>query len=114
MLMLGRDVVCDRYVLDSAVHLLHRYGDTRIVRLQIALISLTSPKPRRAYLLEVRPEVALGRKVDRWTEAELTERSRLYHELHTAMGARLLDAQQSRERVAMEIASDVLRSLRSP
>jgi thymidylate kinase len=114
MLMLGRDVVCDRYVLDSAVHLLHRYGDTRIVRLQIALISLTSPKPRRAYLLEVRPEVALGRKVDRWTEAELTERSRLYRELHTAMGARLLDAQQSRERVAVEIASDVLRSLRSP
>jgi thymidylate kinase len=110
-LLRGRDVICDRYALDSAVHLLHRYGDTRLVRFQVALISLLSPRPRRAFFLDVRPEVALARKTDRWTEGELRERLDLYRELRTAYGATLVDGEQHRDRVAAEIARDVWRSL---
>ena len=107
----GRIVICDRYSLDSAVHLLHRYGNTRAVRLQIALISLLSPRPRRAYLLEVAPEVALRRKADRWTTNQLRRRFELYRELHEAFGARRLNADQPEAQLAIEIAKDVWASL---
>jgi thymidylate kinase len=112
-LMRGCDVISDRYALDSAVHLLHRYGDTRLVRLQIALISLVSPKPQRAFFLAVRPEVAVERKVDRWSECDLRQRFDLYCELRAAYGARLVDGEQPHEQVAAEIARDVWRSLPS-
>ena len=110
-LMRGQDVICDRYALDSAVHLLHRYGDTRLVRFQIALISLISPSPRRAFFLDVRPEVALGRKIDRWDERELRERFDLYRELYTTYGATLVNGERPRDQVAAEIGGDVWRSL---
>ncbi len=110
-LMRGQDVICDRYALDSAVHLLHRYGDTRLVRFQIAVTSLVSPRPRRAFFLDVRPEVALGRKIDRWTERELSERFALYRELYPTYGATLVNGERPRDQVAAEIAGDVWASL---
>jgi thymidylate kinase len=113
-LMRGRDVVCDRHVLDSAVHLLHRYGDTRAIRFEISLISFVSPRPRRAYLLEVAPEVALRRKVDRWTVDELAERAQLYRKLHKSFGVRSLDGEQTHDQIATEIARDIWNSLRQP
>jgi thymidylate kinase len=113
-LMRGCDVICDRYALDSAVHLLHRYGETRLVRLQIALIVLVSPQPRRAFFLAVRPEVAAKRKVDRWSERDLRHRFDLYCELRSAYGARLVNGEQPPDRVAAEIAREVWRSLPSP
>jgi thymidylate kinase len=108
----GRIVICDRYSLDSAVHLLHRYGDTRAVRSQIALISLLSPPARRAYLLEVAPEVALRRKADRWTLDQLRRRFHLYRELQDAFGAQRLNAEQPQAQLAAEIARDVWASIR--
>jgi len=110
-LMRGCDVICDRYALDSAVHLLHRYGDTGLVRFQIALISLVSPRPRRAFFLDVQPEVALGRKVDRWSEGELSEMLNLYRELRNVYGAVLVNGELSPDAVAAEVARDVWRSL---
>jgi thymidylate kinase len=114
ILILGRDVVCDRYALDSAVHLLQRFGPSRAVRWQIALIRFVSPTPRRSFVLDVRPEVALRRKVDRWSEAELRVRAELYRDLHTRFGAIRVDGEQSVERVAEEVALHMVRSLSSP
>jgi thymidylate kinase len=111
-LLRGRVVICDRYSLDSAVHLRHRYGDTRSVRLQISLISLVSPQPRLHYLLEVPPEVALRRKVDRWSADQLARRSELYLELHQLYGARRVDAGRSQRDLATQIGSDVWHTLR--
>ncbi|HEV3228153.1 MAG TPA: hypothetical protein VGY97_01665, partial [Solirubrobacteraceae bacterium] len=49
----GRVVVCDRYTLDSVVALRFLYGESRPFALQRRLIGLLSPKPTRAYLLDV-------------------------------------------------------------
>ena len=110
-LLRGRVVICDRYSLDSAVHLQHRYGDTRTVRLQLSLISLVSPRPRVHYLLDVRPEVALRRKVDRWSADQLAQRSQLYRALHEMYGAQCVDAEQPPRDLATQIGHEVWRAL---
>ena len=110
-LLRGRVVICDRYSLDSAVHLQHRYGDTRTVRLQLSLISLVSPRPRVHYLLEVRPEVALRRKVDRWSTDQLARRSQLYRALHETYGAQRVDGERPPRDLATQIGHEVWRAL---
>ena len=110
-LLRGRVVICDRYSLDSAVHLRHRYGDIRSVRLQIALISLASPRARLHYLLDVPPDVALRRKVDRWSAEQLARRSELYLELHQLYGARRVDAERPERDLATQIGHDVWQAL---
>ena len=53
--LLGRVVVCDRYLLDSCIYLLHQYGERRSYPLQLGLLRLIAPRPRVAYLLDIPP-----------------------------------------------------------
>ena len=110
----GRTVIFDRYVLDSAVQLQHNYGDTRLVRLCISLLKGVSPKATRAYLLDVRPETARGRKADLWNIDQLGRRAALYRDWHERFGVVRLDGEGPPEVLAEEIARDVWRSLGSP
>ncbi len=108
----GRIVVCDRYTLDSLVHLRYRYGAERRYRLQLAIIRALSPRPLRAYLLDVSPLTARARNRE-YTPAQIELRARLYREEHTGLGVRRLDGERAREELAEEIALEVWSALRA-
>jgi thymidylate kinase len=99
-------VVCDRFTLDSVVHMRYAYGEHRSFRLQEALIRALSPRPRRSYFLDVPPEVASTRKQDFPLEENAT-RARLYSEERPRFGAVVLDGERPREDLCAEIAADV-------
>jgi thymidylate kinase len=102
----GRIVICDRYTLDSIVALRVRYGAHHRFRLQRSLIAALSPRPARAYFLDVRPETAFARKGEGGVEW-LAAHRRLYLEEHEALGVRHLDGERPREEICTEIAQDV-------
>ncbi len=109
-LLRGRIVICDRYTLDSVVNLRYRYGEQSRYRAQRALISLLSPRPLRAYLLEVRPEVAFDRKRE-YTRPRVELRARLYHEEHGELAVTRLDGERTREELCAQIALEVWSAL---
>jgi thymidylate kinase len=103
----GRVVICDRYTLDSAVHLRYRYGETNRRRFQVGLIRLLSPRPLRCYFLDVPPETALARKSDHYNLDQLRRQAPLYRQESREHGARRLDGERPRAELCAEIAADV-------
>jgi thymidylate kinase len=106
----GRIAIYDRYVLDTVVDLRFRYALEARLRFQEALIRALTPSPRRAYLLDVSPEVAHRRKPD-WNLEQTRLRAGLYRREHAALGVRLVDAGRPVDDLAREILQDVLESL---
>jgi thymidylate kinase len=106
----GRIAIYDRYVLDTVVDLRFRYALEARLRFQEALIRALTPSPRRAYLLDVSPEVAHRRKPD-WSLDQTRLRAGLYRREHAALGVRLVDAGRPVDDLAREILQDVLESL---
>ena len=102
----GRVVVCDRYVLDSAVHLRWLYGAERKFTLQTALVRWLSPKPTSVFFLDIDPEVAYARKPD-FNLDELTEQAALYRRLHAEFDARRIDGTSDKSEICAEIAREV-------
>jgi thymidylate kinase len=111
-LLRGRVVICDRYTLDSLVHLRYRYGAQHRYRLQLALIRLLSPRPTRAYLLDVSPETAYARNQE-YTREQTKLRARLYREDYPALGVTRLDGERSREELCEQVALEVWSELRT-
>jgi thymidylate kinase len=107
----GRVVICDRYTLDSKVHMLYAYGESMRYRLQVALIRALSPRPHRAYLLDVSPEVAYARNQE-YRLYQVATRARYYRDEYEALGVSRLDGERSPQEVCAEIALDVWRELR--
>jgi thymidylate kinase len=103
----GRIVVCDRYTLDSAVHLRYRYGETHRRRLQVRLIRLLSPTPLRSFYLDLSAETAFARKSDHYNLEQLRRQLPLYRQEHRAHGARCLDGERPQAELCAEIAADV-------
>ena len=103
----GRVVVCDRYTLDSAVRLRGSYAANGTMRLQSWLVGKVSPRPARAYFLEVRPSVAARRKGGRSNLGDLEHQARLYGEEAARMGVRRLDGERPEEDLCGEIAQDL-------
>ena len=106
----GRIVICDRYTLDSKVHLRFAYGEGRAFRFQTALIRRLSPQTDRAYLLDVSAEEATRRKAD-YELSENSRRAALYREEAAGLGVRTVDGERRREDICAELAADVLRML---
>jgi thymidylate kinase len=102
----GRVVVCDRYVLDSAVHLRWLYGEDRAFTLQTALVRWLSPKPLKAFFLDIDPEVAYARKPD-FDPHELAAQADLYRRLHPSFSAHRIDGEGDGSEIAAEIAREV-------
>ena len=109
----GRVVVCDRYVLDSAAHLRYRYGTEKRFRLQSRLIKVLSPRPLRAYLLDVPPEEALRRKTEQYDIDQMTILVRMYREERDRMGVARVDGTAPLEEICSAIAADVWAELRA-
>lgn len=90
-LLLGKIVICDRYVVDLIVENMADLHDSpEQMRIGHKLLRLL-PHPDRAFLIEVDPKVAFERKPDMPTLLHFVERVHLYHELGKMMGVQVLD-----------------------
>lgn len=107
----GRIVVCDRYTLDSAVHLRYKYGPAEGFRLQSGIVRLLSPRPLRSYLLDVPGAVAHARKPEKYTTDDLESLAERYREEAERIGVRRLDGQQPPHQLTAAIADEVLSAL---
>ena len=107
----GRNVVCDRYTLDSRVHLRYRYGERRKFSLQARLIQWLSPNPLRSYHVDVPAEVAYERKAEQYDLEQLRTQARLYEEERAVVGAQRLDGTKPQAELTREVLEDVWRSL---
>jgi len=107
----GRVVVCDRYILDSAVHLRYRYGESRGYRFQRWVIKTLSPSTAAAFYLEVRPETAVARKQDQYDVGQLERQFRLYREECARLGVPILDGERPREDLSAEILAAAWRAI---
>ena len=106
----GRHVICDRWTLDSAVHLRYRYGESRRFRMQVTLIRWISPRPVASFFLDVSPEVAYARKGE-FDVARLSRQTRLYREEYARAGALRLDGERPPEELCAQIASTTVQAL---
>jgi thymidylate kinase len=108
----GKVVLCDRYTLDTAVHLRFRYGQQRNYNFQIGLVRRLSPRPLAAYLMDVPAATAHARKAEQYSLQDLERQAELYRQEHERLGVRLLDGELPREELCAEIATEVWRVLR--
>lgn len=103
----GAVVVCDRYVLDSIVHLRARYGPERSFAFQAALVRRLSPKPAPAFLIHVTPEVAHERRRDEHELEELADLVRLYDEELSRVSVRVIDGTRTMDEVCADLAREI-------
>ena len=108
--VVGRVMICDRSTLDSLVHLRWRYGPDREFRAQAELLRRVSPRPLRAYFLDLPADVAQARKRQDQL-GDLEAHASLYREELTRLGVVRLDATRSPESLAAEIGLDVWSAL---
>jgi len=110
-LIRGRLVICDRYVLDSWIYLLHEYGEGSGYGVELAIMRLLCPRPCAAYLLAVAPETASRRQPERIVAVN-ARRARLYERLAPRLGVQAVDGERSPEEICGDLAQGVWRTLR--
>ncbi len=102
-LLMGRTVICDRYVLDLLVETMADLHDRpNKGRLGHKLLSLL-PRPDRAFLIRIDPSLAFQRKPDMPTLAHFVERVHLYDEVGRKMGVHVLEGRLPLEKIHEEI-----------
>lgn len=107
----GCVVICDRYTLDAGVQLRNIYGRDRHFRTATSLMHRISPRPARAYFIDVPAAEAIARKPDAFTEEELELQSELYGDLYTSLGVTRLSGVLARDQLCELIARDVWMTL---
>lgn len=107
----GGIVICDRYVLDSAVHMRRKYGLEKSYRLQTMIIRALSPSPLRSYLLDVSAATAATRKEDVYSEDALRVHGRLYGEMFERFGVIRVDGELPEAEICYQIATDTWAAL---
>jgi thymidylate kinase len=104
-------VICDRWLLDSYVHMRYAYGEERSYRWALWLIRALSPRPARSYLLDVSPAAAHARNQE-YSPPDIERRARYYRDGSPALGVRRLDGERPIGELCELIARDVLEALR--
>jgi thymidylate kinase len=107
----GRIVICDRYVLDSVVHLRAHYPPGPGRTLGIAAVRLLSPRPRAAFYLSLEPRAAMARKEEPWSLERVTRQAEGYDTTSSDLAVRRLDATRAIDDLAAEIATESWRRL---
>lgn len=108
----GKIVICDRYTLDTHVHLAERFGSQpRAVRSASWLDRRLSPRPLRTFWLDIAPHTAWARKPDDVHPHRLNEHARLYRSLYTRHDAIRLDTGDLLEETAQDVAARVTSAL---
>lgn len=110
-LLLGRVVICDRYVEDALADWSAYFREPAVEKRWAArVLRALTPHPDRAYWLDVSAEVAQSRSVDDLPAHFLDAQSALYRRL-TEMGGpalRRLDGSQGWEEINDQVVYDVL------
>jgi hypothetical protein len=90
---LGRIVVADRYVYDTAIEVEQSLpADDQIGRFLVGLMLRLAPKPHRAFLLDVEAGLARGRKPDEPWHRDLEAERQLYRDAAARHGLALVPA----------------------
>ena len=107
----GRVVICDRYTLDTHVHLAERFSaHPGAVRGAARLNRLLSPRPLVAFWLDLPARTAWTRKPDDVDPTRLREHVDLYRLFHADHAAVRLDAQAGADDLAATIAHALWRA----
>ncbi len=108
-LVLGRVVICDRYVLDALADWAAYFGESTIERrLAAKILRWLTPRPRIGYWLDVPVEVAQSRSGDPLPESLLEAQSTAFRQLSVQWGLARLDGSRDKEELSDEIVHQVL------
>lgn len=108
----GHIVVCDRYLLDTAVHLHERFAGTPLW-IASHVSRMLSPRPLLAWWLRVPGETAYTRKPQEFDVARLGRHTALYERLHRPLGVVAIDGTVPRRQLCAEIAARTWLTLES-
>jgi len=116
-LLRGRVVISDRYVYDALVELAVLTGSDRVLDgLAARTLRALTPRPRRAYLLEVTPAQALARKPDETLEY-LSEQADAYRRAAERWGLERVgttaDFGSASDPIVHQVLSDYYRNWRT-
>lgn len=103
----GRILIFDRYTVDAAAQLRYFQGFRRDFRLQLWILRALAPRPARAYLLDVRPSVALARKAEQYGLEQLSVQAELLRVEAKRFGATRLDGDRDPDELASQILDEV-------
>ena len=116
-LLLGRSIVCDRYVYDTIITDIMPVVDLhcppeRILAIIRAYASRL-PKPDFIFLADAPEEIALARKTDVPSIEYLRERRQVYLEVGRKLGMTFLDGTRPLELLKSEIETRILQEAKS-
>jgi thymidylate kinase len=104
----GGIVIFDRYVLDAAAQMHYFYGDDREFRFQKWLLKTISPRPARAFFLDVPPQTVMRRKHLQYAPPQLERQYGHYKDLLQEFHVRRLPGEDPPEELCELIATEVL------
>ncbi len=117
--LLGRIVVTDRYVYDTAVEMdASLPSEARWSRAAMQAMLRLAPRPRFRYVLDVAPETARERKTDESWHPHLEQERRSYERLARRFGLRILSNQGSfattNDRLVREVMMSYMATWETP
>ena len=107
----GRVVICDRWAVDSLVHLRYRYGGSTSLTAHERLLRALAPRADAAFLLDVPGAVAFGRKREQYSQEQLVKQERLYSVVARQLGAHVVDGTGPAAEIADVLGRHTWRSL---
>ncbi len=108
-LLLGKVVICDRYIYDHMADWVDRLGNARAYdSLPARLLRLVVPRPDEAFLLDVPAEIVLARRQDEKLPQSIENRIAALRYLSERYGLRRLDASRPPDQVAQQLIDSVL------
>jgi len=108
-LLLGRVVICDRYVYDTLADWAAYFDETTIERRSAAkILCKLSPRPDMSYWLDVPPEIAQSRSADGLPKDFLVAQSAAYQRLAQLYGLQRLDTRHAWEEISDGVVYKVL------
>ena len=111
-ILLGRSVICDRYVLDMVVDAMYGLHDSpSSTRLGFKLLRLF-PRPDFAFYMDIDPDVAFKRKPDLPTLTDYVGRLDLYRRLSSRWGVTVVNARSTQNAIHREIWDSISRDNR--
>jgi len=107
--LLGRIVLCDRYVLDTVAELSAYCNDNNMHnRLHSKLSNFLNPSPNWAFLLDVSPQVVLRRNHEKIPRAHLEKQISLYRKMAKHYNVTIINNDLSFEEINDKLVYDIL------
>lgn len=112
-LMVGKNIVCDRYVYDTVINDIPRSDDSiGNIRRLLKKCFRIAPKPDIAFLIDLPEEIAYQRKNDTPSIGYLKERRKVYLEVGKEYGMIILDGSKSLEELKNSIQKEVFEKVK--